>query len=240
MSGTKGLFNAPIDTRMACLVTSYPYQSNGAGKQGRMRLAAKRLYQENYLEALIEQSLGSPLLLAALLFVATFVLEEAAILLAAGLAASGEMTSALALASVGTGMIVSDWCLYGLGALAARSRRIADWVSRDRLEQGRRLLHRSTFAAGLLARIIPWLLFPVFVASGFLRVGFRRFAMINAIIALVYVPAVFYGAFGLYAVLMEWLGDWAWMTGAVLLLAILWGGRAVARRYLSGTTISEG
>lgn len=188
------------------------------------------------MEALIERSLGHPLLLAALLFLATFVLEEAAILVAAGLAAAGEMTAGLALVSVGTGMIVSDWCLYGLGALARRNRRIADWVSQDRLDQGRRLLHRSTLAAGVLARVIPWLLFPVFVASGFLQVGFRRFALINGVIVLIYVVAVFYGAFGLYEVLLARLGNWAWLAGSALLLAILWGGRAITRRYLPGKT----
>lgn len=191
------------------------------------------------LEALIEQHLGNPLVLAALLFVGTFVLEEAAILLAAGLAASDEMTSGLALAALVGGMIVSDWCLYGLGALAGRSRLIARWVSRDQLDQGRRLLHRSTLAAGLLARGVPWLLFPIFVASGFLRVGFRRFALVNAAIALIYTPAVFYGAFGLYAVLMDWLGEWAWLAGGAALLTILWASRAATRRYLSGESTSE-
>lgn len=78
------------------------------------------------MDALIEQHLGNPLVLAALLFVATFVLEEAAILLAAGLAAAGEMTSGLALASLCAGMVVSDWCLYGLGALAGSNRRIRE------------------------------------------------------------------------------------------------------------------
>lgn len=191
------------------------------------------------LEALIEQHLGNPLVLAALLFLSTFVLEEAAILLGAGLAASEEMTATLALIALGAGMIVSDWCLYGLGALAVRHRRIAAWVAQDRLDQGRRLLHRSTLAAALLARLVPWLLFPIFVASGFLRVGFRRFAAINAVIVLIYVPAVFYGAFGIYAVLMEWLGPWAWLAGAAVLMAVLWAGRAVARRYLSGTDASD-
>lgn len=191
------------------------------------------------MEALIEQHLGNPLVLAALLFVATFVLEEAAILLAAGLAASDEITSGLALASLCGGMVVSDWCLYGLGALAGRSRRIAQWVPQEQLDQGRRLLHRSTLAAGLLARIIPWLLFPIFVASGLLRIGFGRFAMVNAAIAVIYTVAVYYGAFGLYSVLMEWLGDWAWLVGAALLLAILWGGRILTRRYLSDASIPE-
>lgn len=190
------------------------------------------------MDALIEQHLGNPLMLAALLFVATFVLEEAAILIAAGLAASDEMTSGLALASLCAGMIVSDWCLYGLGAMARRNRRIAEWLSQERLDQGRNLLHRSTLAAALLARLVPWLLFPIFVASGFLGVGFRRFAIVNAAIALIYIPVVFYGAFGLYSVLMDWLGDWAWLAGAAVLLAVVWGGRAVARRYLSSGATS--
>lgn len=191
------------------------------------------------MDALIEQHLGNPLLLAALLFLGTFVLEEAAILLAAGLAASGEMSAGLAIAAVGAGMIVSDWCLYGLGAMAGRSRRIAEWISQERLDEGRRLLHRSTFAAGVLARLVPWLLFPIFVTSGFLRVDFRRFALLNGVIVLVYVPAVFYGAFGVYAVLMDWLGGWAWLIGAAGLLVLLWRGRALARRYLSDRTLSD-
>ncbi|WP_304615774.1 DedA family protein [Paracoccus sp. (in: a-proteobacteria)] len=186
------------------------------------------------METLVEHYLGNPLLLAVILFGATFVLEEAAILMAAGLAAAGEMSPALALASVAAGMVVSDWCLYALGALAIRHRGIAAWVSEERLEQGRQLLHRSTFAAGLLARLVPWLLFPIFTASGFLRVGFRRFALINLGIALVYVMAVFYGAFGLYEILLARMGHWAWLVGAVLLLAILWAGRRITRRYLSG------
>lgn len=184
------------------------------------------------MEALIEQNLGDPLVLAALLFVGTFVLEEAAIILAAGLAASDEITSRLALVSLCAGMIVSDWCLYAVGALAARSQAFARWIPQERLDQGRILLRRSSLAAGLLARLVPWLLFPIFVASGFLRIGFRRFAAVNAAITLIYTPAVFYGTFGLYAVLMNWLGNWAWLAGAAVLLAALWGGRAVARRYL--------
>jgi membrane protein DedA with SNARE-associated domain len=187
-----------------------------------------------FVEDLIAQNLGNPLVLAALLFLATFVLEEAAILIAAGLAASGELPASLALMAIVGGVIVSDWCLYGLGAMAVRSARLARWVSSDRIEQGRRLLQRSTFAAGLIARLVPWLLFPIFVASGFLGVGFRRFALINAGIALIYVLSLFYGAFGLSTVLIDWAGGWAWLFGAVLLFFILWGGRAIARRYFDG------
>lgn len=192
------------------------------------------------MEALIEQSLGNPLLLAALLFFATFVVEEVAIFVAAGLAAAGEMTTGLALASLIGGMIISDWCLYGVGALARRYQRIARWVSPQKLEQGRVLLRRSTLVAGLLARIVPWLLAPIFMASGFLRVGFRRFALVNATIAIVYIPFLFFGAFSLYDMLQERLGPWAWVAGGAVVVGILWAVRALARHYLSGTAASGG
>jgi membrane protein DedA with SNARE-associated domain len=183
-------------------------------------------------ENLIADNIGNPLVLVVLLFLATFVLEEAAILIAAGLAASGELPASLALGAIASGIIVSDWCLYGVGVLAVRNARIARWVSPARIDIGRSLLQRNTLVAGLIARIIPWLLFPIFVASGFLGVGFLRFALINAAIALLYVLALFYGAFGLSSLLIDWLGGWAWLFGAVLLLALLWGGRVIARRYL--------
>lgn len=185
------------------------------------------------MELLIERHLDNPFILAGLLFLATFVLEEAAILLAAGLAAAGELGTAVAVAAVGSGVIVSDWLLYALGALAGRSRRIAGWISPGQLAQGRRMLSRSVLLAGLLARLIPWLLFPVFVASGFVRVGFGRFALSNGAIALVYVLGLFFGAFELYELLLARLGNWAWLCGAGLLLAMLWGGRRAARHYLS-------
>ena len=189
---------------------------------------------ETSLEALIAQSIGNPLVLALVLFLATFVLEEAAILIAAGLAATGDIGAGLALAAVCSGVIVSDWCLYGLGALAGRNRRVAQWVTPARIAQGRHLLERSTLVAGLIARLVPWLLFPIFVASGFLGVGFRRFAAINAAIAIVYVLAFFFGAFELSSVLIERIGDWAWLAGAAILLVIILGGRALAQRYFSG------
>ncbi|MBM3605399.1 MAG: hypothetical protein FJX25_11800 [Alphaproteobacteria bacterium] len=183
------------------------------------------------MQTLIEQHLGNPLVLALLLFLGPFVLEEAAILAAAALAAAGEMSAALALGAVAVGIVVSDWSLYALGALAGRSRRIRGWLDPAQLARGHRLLHKGAFPAGLLARLIPWLLFPVFVASGFLGVGFRRFALINGMIALVYVVVLFLGALGLNIVLLDWLGNWAWAVAGLLLLAVILGGRWIARRY---------
>ncbi len=95
------------------------------------------------MDFLIEQNIDNPWVLAAGLFLATFVLEEAAIVLAAGLAATGQLITSLALAAVGSGVIVSDWSHYALGALAGRNRRIAGWIPPERVLSEQNILRRA-------------------------------------------------------------------------------------------------
>ena len=185
------------------------------------------------LEQLLDQYLGNPYVLAALLFLAPFVLEEAAILTGAALAAAGELPTAIALAAVAIGMVVSDWLLYALGAVAGRSRRMRRWIGEDSIARGQRLLERGAVPAALLARLIPWLLFPIFVASGFLGVGFRRFALVNAGIAVVYIAVLFFGVYGLNLVIFDLLEGWGWAVVALLLACVVALSRWAARRYRS-------
>jgi pimeloyl-ACP methyl ester carboxylesterase len=56
------------------------------------------------LEQLLEDYLGNPAVLSVLLFLAPFVLQEAAVLAAAALAAAGELPTAVALGAVSAGM----------------------------------------------------------------------------------------------------------------------------------------
>jgi membrane protein DedA with SNARE-associated domain len=169
-------------------------------------------------EALIEQYLGNPLILAVLLFLANFVMEEGAIIAGAALAAAGEIGTGLALVALVTGNIVSDWALYGIGALAGSSPLVRRWVDGKMLERGRRLLDRGVLPAALLARLLP----PVFMASGFVRVDFRRFAIVNGVVAAVYTAALFFGAFGLNLVLFDLLGNWAWPVMVGLVIGVVW------------------
>jgi membrane protein DedA with SNARE-associated domain len=183
------------------------------------------------LDQLFEQFLGNPVVLAVLLFVAPFVLEEAAILAGAALAAAGELPTAVAFAAVTVGMFVSDWLLYGLGAVAGRSRRIRGWIGEANLARGQGFLDRGVVPAALLARLVPWLLFPIFVASGFLNVGFRRFALVNAAIAAIYIVVLFFGVYGVNLVLFDLLQGWGWLGVIVLFAGIILLTRWAARRY---------
>ncbi|WP_040485461.1 DedA family protein [Lutibaculum baratangense] len=182
------------------------------------------------METWFAQFVGHPLVLAGLLFVAPFLLEEAAILSGAGIAAAGELSLPVTIGALYLGIVASDWLLYGLGAAAGRSERLRAWIGPDYIERGRRILHRGALGAGLMARLVPWLLFPVFVASGFLRVGFARFALVNAGIALVYVNVLFWSVYGLDLILFELFEQWGWVIVAAFAVGVVALSRIAARR----------
>jgi membrane protein DedA with SNARE-associated domain len=173
--------------------------------------------------------LGHPVLQVFLLFVTPLVLEEAAILSAAVLAAGGELGAPIAFAAVYAGIVVSDWLLYAAGVAAGRSRRIRGWLGEDVIARGRGILHRGAFAAAVTARLVPWLLFPIFVASGFLGVSFARFALVNALVALVYTAAAFLGLYFFNVALFELFDGWGWLAASVAAVVML-AALLIARR----------
>jgi membrane protein DedA with SNARE-associated domain len=182
-------------------------------------------------DELFQQYASNPAVLLALLFVGPFVLEEAALLGGAALAAAGNLHPAAAAAALFLGMMVSDWALYGLGAWAGRSARIRAWIGPAPIDYGRNMLRRGGFGAGVAARLIPWLLFPVFVASGFVGVGFFHFAAINAVIAFVYTNAIFWAVYQFDILIFDLLDEWAWAAIALLILAVIGAARLAARRF---------
>lgn len=183
------------------------------------------------METWFAEFLGHPTVLAGLLFFAPFVLEEAAILSGAGLSAAEELSASAALIALYLGTVVSDWLLYALGAVAGRSARLRAWIGPNYIERGRNILRRGAVEAGLMARLVPWLLFPVFVASGFLKVGFLRFVSVNSVIALVYVNVLFWSLYGLDLVLFDMFERWGWAIVVVVTVLILAVSRIAGRRY---------
>jgi membrane protein DedA with SNARE-associated domain len=191
------------------------------------------------MDALIEQFAGDPIVLAILLFLAPFVLEEAAIVGGAAVAGAGELPAAVALASLFLGVVVSDWVLYAVGAGVGRSAWLRRQIEPKTLEAGRELLLRGLWTAGMLARLVPWLLLPVFVASGYLGVGFWRFAAVNALIATIYVNVFFWGAYGVNLAIFDLLDGWGWAVAGALVIAVVAGAR-IARRRLAPRDRDQG
>jgi len=188
----------------------------------------------------LAEAAGDPWLLCALLFAGTFVLEEAAILGGAFLTAAGELSAPAALAALYAGMAISDWCLYYLGHLARRVRWSRRIVSERTIERGQDYLRGQLAMALLAARLVPWLLFPIFIACGFVAVGFRHFALINLAIGLVYTLAIFMTALLLGELAFEYLHRWGWLVLAIAALAAMAAHRLFARRHEKAATPGPG
>jgi membrane protein DedA with SNARE-associated domain len=171
---------------------------------------------------------SSPVAIAVAIVLTTLVLEDAATIAAALLAASGIIDAPLAVAALCVGIFAGDVGLYGLGA-AARSQ---EWARRRvgeaQIEKGRAWLSGRLAAALITARFIPGLRLPAYSASGFLGIPFRAFITITALASLVWTTFAFSLVYTFGANAIMALGPWMWAAGLALVIAVA-AGPAFAR-----------
>ena len=163
--------------------------------------------------------------IALAIILATFVLEDAASVGAALLAASGAISPTLAIGALVVGIFAGDLGLYGLG----RAARTHSWararVGEERIARGQRFLQQRLVPALLVARFIPGSRLPTYVASGFLAVPFPRFAAVTAGASVLWIGLVFAIAMLFGAAALDFLGTWKWVIGAALLVALIYAPR---------------
>jgi membrane protein DedA with SNARE-associated domain len=174
---------------------------------------------------------SSPAAIALAIIATTFVLEDAATVSAALLAAAGLITLPLALAALITGIFVGDLGLYALGSLARSRAWARAYVGDKRIERGRLWLSRRLSGALIGARFLPGFRLPVYTASGFLGVPLKSFAAITGAACLVWTGLIFGLVFAFGAMAPAALGSWKWAAGAVVLALVL-AGPAVVRRLI--------
>jgi membrane protein DedA with SNARE-associated domain len=166
---------------------------------------------------------SSPVAIAVAIILATFVLEDAATVAAALLAASGLIAPPLAFAALFIGIFGGDLGLYGLGAAA----RTQDWARRRigdaRIERGRAWLNQHLVAALVTARCVPGLRMPAYSTSGFLGVSFKAFAAITAGASLAWTAVAFGIVYAFGAAALTVIGPWIWAVGAVFIAALICG-----------------
>lgn len=173
------------------------------------------------LHSALEASIGHPVLQATVLFLGTFVLEEAALMAGALLAAAGELRAWFAAAVLFAGIAISDWCLYALGVASTRWKVVRDRVDGPLLRRGSQMLSGNLAIALLTARLVPWLLFPILTSCGVFRVGFFRFAAINLIVAGIYTVVVFSALYWLDQLIFDYLSTWGWLVAALMVVAVV-------------------
>jgi len=120
--------------------------------------------------------MAEPWVVALVLVLTTFLLEDLAIAAGVALATQGIISWELSLAAVGGGIALGDLGLYTLGGAARR----VPWLRRryigDRSTWAREKLVARLPSAVLLARVVPGLRLLTYTTCGFVRVPLLPFS----------------------------------------------------------------
>lgn len=171
----------------------------------------------------------SPAVQAAAIVIATFVLEDAATVMAALLAQSGAITMSLALISLYAGIVLGDLGLYGIGALSGRSTWFARWIPHADRRPGREWLQNKVFRVVFISRFVPGARLPTYTACGFLRASLTRFALATVLATTIWTSALFTISLRVGALILSHLGVWRWVGAVGFILVMLLIGRMAVR-----------
>ena len=170
-----------------------------------------------------------PLLQALAILLGTFVLEDAATVLAAMQVQDGKIAWFVALAALYLGIVLGDLGLYGMGRLAT----LAPWARRllpdDRRLRGREWLESRVFRVVFVSRFIPGARLPTYTGCGYLKASFSRFAVAAVLATSVWTTLLFVLSRHVGSLLIAHFGTWRWAGAIVFALFIVLMGRALIR-----------
>ena len=133
--------------------------------------------------------------LALSIFLASFIYEDGATLLAATLSASGRLDPWIGLLTTFLGIWLGDMGLYGLGSSlgrrTARSRWLRKYLKPESLANAEGWFARHGSLALVMSRVIPGSRLPLYLAAGALQLPVRLFAKTTAACSAVWVSAIF-------------------------------------------------
>ncbi|HEY2618207.1 MAG TPA: VTT domain-containing protein [Acetobacteraceae bacterium] len=182
----------------------------------------------NSIASLLAWAGHHPLLQATAIVLGTFILEDAATVLAAMQASEGSLSVALALASLYVGIALGDLGLYGLGYLATRLPLVGRLLPPQRSEVVRAWLDGRVFRVVLVSRFLPGMRLPTYTTCGFVGADLRQFALAVVIATVCWTSLLFGVSLRIGDVLMEHFGAWRWAGAAGFALFIIVAGRLTA------------
>ncbi len=159
----------------------------------------------------------------------TFVLEDAATVLAAIAAAEGDVAVPMALSALYAGIVLGDIGLYALGRLSSRIALLERLVPRHKRRQGRDWLDGRVFSVVFVSRFIPGARLPTYTACGFLRADPRQFVLAAVVATLIWTSLLFEAALHLGTMLLPYLGAWRWAGAVGFALVVILIGRTAIR-----------
>jgi membrane protein DedA with SNARE-associated domain len=174
-----------------------------------------------------------PLLQALAVIIGTFILEDAATVIAAMQADDGKLPTSLALLALYVGIILGDLGLYGLGWLSARVPIIARWLPPHRTAGIREWLHGRVFNVVLISRFLPGMRLPTYTTCGFVGANLRQFATAVVMATLCWTSLLFGVSLRIGQVLIDHFGAWRWAGAVGFAVFVVLAGRLTASRLQS-------
>jgi Uncharacterized membrane-associated protein len=144
------------------------------------------------------------------IFFLTFIHEDAAILAAAFSRVEHQLPLLMAYLSVYLGIVAGDLLIYGLGHIAQRNAWLKSKIIGPKIEKLREWLESNMVHVLVICRITPGLLFPTFVACGWFKLSFRRFAVVSILSGAIYSSIVLTVVIFFGQLVLEHLGIWSW------------------------------
>jgi membrane protein DedA with SNARE-associated domain len=173
---------------------------------------------------------GQPFALQALVIIlGTFVLEDAATVLAAMHAQEGGIPIPVALVSLYAGIVLGDLGLYGLGRLASRVGWIARLVGPPQRQAAQAWVSDRVFRVVLVSRFLPGARLPTYTACGFLGVDLIPFTLAAIVATLAWTSLLFGLSLRIGQFLIDHLGAWRWAGAVGIALTLTLLGRVAAR-----------
>ena len=170
-----------------------------------------------------------PFIQGILILLGTFVLEDAATILAAMDVQVGKVTLAVALVALYVGIVLGDIGLYGLGRLAVATPWARRWAPPERFARSRDWLQTHVVKVVFVSRFLPGARLPTYTACGYFRASFRHFALAAIGATLIWTTLLFGVSLRLGRYMSEHLGVWRWVGMAGFALTVILAGRIAAR-----------
>ena len=171
----------------------------------------------------------NPLVQGVLILLGTFILEDAATVLAAMDVEVGKVTIVIAIGALYLGIILGDLGLYGLGRLAVATPWARRWAPPERFARGGQWLRAHVFKAVFISRFVPGARLPTYTACGYVQASLGRFALASIGATLIWTTLLLGVSLHLGHYLAGLLGVWRWAGMVGFALTIVIAGRFIAR-----------
>lgn len=183
-----------------------------------------------YVALLLVLAGRQPLLQAGAIIIGTFILEDAATVIAAMQAGQGALPIALALGALYLGIVLGDLGLYGLGRLSTRLPWIGTLLPPRRAQTIKAWLEGRVFRVVLVSRFLPGLRLPTYTTCGFVGADLRQFVLAAMIATICWTSLLFAASLWVGQVLLDHFGAWRWAGAAGFIIFLILAGRIAGAR----------